>query len=180
MSESCFLTCWQHHRLFFRWGYIWKGIKACTCSSIYTDLHWFLQRSIICSIHEWCFICIAGHAKSVSVWASSQTRKHWLLNLNQRMFENQPLSQQRQTGWEGERGTTHTSCGNVWHQQSMQIIVRTHSHTSKKKIQRTLYKREGEEEEGKEENRWITGRENKKMYWEWAGKGLKEYFPTIQ
>lgn len=37
---------------------------------------WFLQRSVISIIPEWCSICIVGHAKSVSVWASSQRRKH--------------------------------------------------------------------------------------------------------
>lgn len=37
---------------------------------------WFLQRSVISIIPEWCSICIVDHAKSVSVWASSQRRKH--------------------------------------------------------------------------------------------------------
>lgn len=75
----------------------------------------------------------------------------------------------------GMKRTTHTSCGNVWHQQSMQMTVFTHSHTGKK-IQRMLYKREGEEEEGKGENRWIMGRENTIFFVRMSRKRVERIF----
>ncbi len=133
----------------------WIAVSLCRCIKtgekrwhIFKNPHWFLQRSIICSIHGWCFICIAGHAKSISAWASSQRRKHELLNLNQRMFENSAdshyLNRDRQ-GWRGrlKRAAEMWDSSN----QCVELCAHTPSH-QQKHIQH--YRNEGERKRGEE------------------------------